>query len=65
MVEHWLPGWGFDCELDSGIGLSKVPSQEAKEVLGVVSAWVSAVAGPEGASVACIEQAVLWRTLLE
>lgn len=65
VVECWLPDWGVDCELDSEIGLLKVPSQVAKEALGVVSAWVSAAAGIEGTSVACIEQEVLWRTLLE
>jgi hypothetical protein len=62
---YLLPGWEIDCELDFELGLSKVPSQEAKEVTEVVSAWGSAAAGPEGASAACIEQEVLWRTLLE
>lgn len=50
--------------LDFEPGLAKVPFQEAKEVPGVVSAWESVAAGPEGATAACIEQEVLWRKLL-
>jgi hypothetical protein len=65
VVEHWRFGWGIDCELDSVMGPSKVRSQEAKVVLVVDSALDSVAAATEGASVACIEREVLWRTLLE
>lgn len=64
VAECWLPGWRADWVLDSEMGLSRVPSQEARVELGVVSAPVAAATGIEGASVACIEPEVPWRTLL-
>ena len=65
MVECWLPDWEVDYELEFEVGLWKVPRQEAKEVPGEVSVWVSAAVETEGVSVACIAPEVLWRKRLE